>query len=132
MMRRGARGAESSGVLLARLINARAAVESVRDALEGARAAGSDSVCRRLRLARASLGGVVRHLEGLHVRACEREWKARQAGARCVRCGGENDVQPYNGAPACKWCRANMARAEVVRDTLSAIAAVDRDRARGK
>lgn len=79
---RGARGAESSARVLARLLNARAALASVRDALEGSRAAGSDSACRRLRMVRASLGGVVRHLEGLHARACEREWKARQAAGQ--------------------------------------------------
>lgn len=84
MMRRGARGAESSGVLLARLINARAAVESTRDALEGARAAGSGEACRRLRGARASLGGVVRHVERLYHEACAREFRERQAAARLV------------------------------------------------
>lgn len=81
-MRRGARGAESSGVLVCRLLNARIALDACRKALRAAKAAGAGEVCRRLRGVRASLGGVVRHLEGLHVRACEREWKARQAAGQ--------------------------------------------------
>ncbi len=84
MMRRGTRGAESSGVLLFRLIAARSAVSSVRWALGSARRAGSDSACRRLRGVRASLGGVVRHLERLHGEACRREFAERQAAAGLV------------------------------------------------
>ena len=81
---RGKRGAESSGVLLCRLINARESVRAVRTALHGARAAGAGEACRRLRAARASLGGVVRHLERLHGEACAREFRDRQAAARSV------------------------------------------------
>lgn len=83
-MRRGARGAESSGVLLCRLINARDAVRVTRIALRCAKAAGAGEVCRRLRGVRASLGGVVRHLERLHGEACRREFAARQAAGALV------------------------------------------------
>lgn len=84
MMRRGTRGAESSEVLVCRLINARIAVDGCRKALRAAKAAGAGEVCRRLRAARASLGGVVRHLERLHSEACWREFAARQAAGALV------------------------------------------------
>ena len=81
-MKRGARGAESSGVLLCRLVNAREAARELRDVIAHARASGAGEACRRLRAARASLGGAVRHLERLHAEACAREFQERQARAK--------------------------------------------------
>lgn len=86
-VKRGARGAESSGVLLGRLVNARESARAVQTALHGAKAAGAGEVCRRLRAARASLGGVVRHLERLHAEASAREFRERHTGKRCGWCG---------------------------------------------
>lgn len=83
-MRRGARGAESSGVLLCRLINARDALAACRHGLRSAKQAGAGEACRRLRGVRASLGGVVRHLERLYAEANAREFRARQAAAGLV------------------------------------------------
>lgn len=84
---RSRRGAESSQRLGCRLINAQIAYREVRRVLAAARFAGAGEACRRLRAARASLGGVVRHLERLHAEASAREFRERHTGKRCGWCG---------------------------------------------